>query len=483
MPTVHVRINDAATGVPTPVRLRVTGPGGEYLPPLGRPAEFPAGRGEGVGIDLHLGQECWTTIDGTCEIPLPAGRPVRVRATKGPEYRPLDATLAVVPGRLTARFEIGRIHDTRAAGYHPGDGRAHFLTPAAALLEAQAEDLAVVQLLAAAHRLPSQDGHSYLTHPNLEAFSGQSAALAGGGAHVAVNTLNEHPVLGKVALWHAHRPVYPLATGGPDATDDWAVADWCAQCARKGGVPVWADPFDPAHGGAALVALVNGLLHGVEFTGRPARTALLPAYYKLLAAGVRVPLVGAGGKDSNRTPLGAARTYARLPAGDPVTPAGWVEAVKAGRCFATTGPLLTLTVDGQDSGTTLPAGRRVGVRADAWSLAPFARLDVVADGAVVGSAAGVAADGVTTASVACDFTPPAAGWLAARATGPAAVFAHTAPVYFAGDPGVTRPAARQWVRRCLAESRAWVEEYARFADARNQVALLAEWDAAGAAMG
>ena len=41
--TVHVRVNDAATGQPTPVRIRFEGPGGEYFAPFGRLTEFATG--------------------------------------------------------------------------------------------------------------------------------------------------------------------------------------------------------------------------------------------------------------------------------------------------------------------------------------------------------------------------------------------------------------------------------------------------------
>ena len=54
MLNVHVRVNDAATGKPTPVRVRFAGPGGEYYPPLARPAEFPIGRNEDVGGHVYL---------------------------------------------------------------------------------------------------------------------------------------------------------------------------------------------------------------------------------------------------------------------------------------------------------------------------------------------------------------------------------------------------------------------------------------------
>ena len=38
--TVHVRVNDAVAGRPTPVRLRVTDAEGNYYPPLGRLAKL-----------------------------------------------------------------------------------------------------------------------------------------------------------------------------------------------------------------------------------------------------------------------------------------------------------------------------------------------------------------------------------------------------------------------------------------------------------
>ena len=40
--TVHVRVNDAGTGQPTPCRVRFTGPDGTYYAPFGRLTEFAA---------------------------------------------------------------------------------------------------------------------------------------------------------------------------------------------------------------------------------------------------------------------------------------------------------------------------------------------------------------------------------------------------------------------------------------------------------
>ena len=46
---VHVRVNDAATGQPTPVRIRFAGPDGTYYPPHGRLARFAV---TDIGVDV-----------------------------------------------------------------------------------------------------------------------------------------------------------------------------------------------------------------------------------------------------------------------------------------------------------------------------------------------------------------------------------------------------------------------------------------------
>ena len=100
---VHLRINDAATGQPTPVRLRVTDAAGNYFAPFGHAAEFPTGRGEEVGGDVVVNGERWAYIDGTCEIAVPPGE-LTIEAAKGPEFRPRRETINLPPGKMALRF-------------------------------------------------------------------------------------------------------------------------------------------------------------------------------------------------------------------------------------------------------------------------------------------------------------------------------------------------------------------------------------------
>src|SRR5262249_50178848 len=133
--TVHVRVNDAATGKPTPVRIRFTDAGGTYYAPFGRPTAFSTDYGQDVGGNVLVGEGPHAYIDGTCEIAPPPGR-LHVAIYKGPEYRPVREEFDLPPGKLALRFVIERWVDLRAEGWYSGDTHCHFLSPHAALLEA-----------------------------------------------------------------------------------------------------------------------------------------------------------------------------------------------------------------------------------------------------------------------------------------------------------------------------------------------------------
>src|SRR5262245_50565264 len=428
---VHVRVTDAESGQPTPVRIRIGGPNSEYYPPLGRPAEFPVGRNEDVGGHVYLNQKRYAYIDGGAEFPLPARVPLSVEITKGPAYLPFRETANLGEGQLTLRFTVRRWADDDRANLIAADSRCHFLTPHSARLEAAAEGLDLVNLLATVQDYRSEDGHRYRISPNLTAWSGQAEALPG----VVVNTFNVHPALGRLGLLNCHRPVYPLTFGHADESDDWSLADWCDQCHRKKGLAVWCDAYRSQAGlpgGEALVDAVLGKIDAIEIDTGERTAAILPLWYRLLNAGISLPLVGGSGKDSNRVVLGGVRT---LTQSDEVRSLGeWVEHVRSGRTVATNGPFLRLLADDQPfpSRVSQESPRLVRFRAEAASIVPFERLELVSGGGVVKSAK--PADGeVLTAVLEAEVVPTAGGWFAARCVGSAKsalyphvpAFAHT----------------------------------------------------------
>ncbi len=479
MLSVHVRINDAS-GKPTPVRLRLLQAGGEYRAPLGRLARFATGDGQDVGGNALLGSEAFAYVEGACEVLLSPG-PVLVEAHKGPEFTPLRREVVLAPGKLALRLAIERWIDLRPEGWFAGDVRAHELSPHAALLEGAAEGLAVVNVLAR-ERAPGADAPAAL--PDLLAFSGTAPALASPDCLVVVNTLNAHPVLGTFALLNCHRVVHPLRFGAPDHLDHWSVADWCDQCHRKAGLVVWPDLPRMKEGalqGEALACLLLGKVDAYEVSSFADVEGAFANYYRLLDCGLRVPLAGGSGKSSNRTALGAVRTYARLGAGQSLAYAPWIEAVRAGKTFITSAPLLTLQVEGEGPGAVLArsAGEAVRVRAEARSAVPFERLELLVGGTVVGSTAG-SGDGLACA-LELELTVTGSTWLAARCrSAEGGSFAHTSPVYVRVEGQPPRPAAeaRGPLLAVLDQTAGWVETAARCENDRQRQHLL---DTLGAA--
>ena len=361
---IHFRINDAMTGEPTPVRLRVTDSGGRYFAPYGRLAEFSTEQGIDVGLNVLDQGEAWAIIDGSCEIDLPVGS-LRIRATKGFEHQPLDTTVTLLAGKMSMRFAIERFADLRTSGWHSGDTCAYFLSPHAALLEAEAEDLDVVDLLVREHEIEGRPALS-----NMAAFSGQAPALARRGHMVVVGTRNQGPA-GALLLLNSHRVVYPLSFRTGDA---WSYADWRDQCRRKGGIVVGDDWLRGADYG------LGGSLDAIRYLpDRP-----LHPWLDALAPDRRLPLVAGSGKTSNRERLGSWRTYAKVDG--PLDYRSWTDAIREGRTFVTRGPLLTFRIEGLDPGATIPANPAAEVEVKATGFT--GRLELVAGNQVIASGGG-----------------------------------------------------------------------------------------------
>jgi hypothetical protein len=489
---VHLRVNDAATGKPTPCRVSFTDSAGKYYAPHGRLTDFACSAGADVGGNLQQTRldsqsvDRFAYIDGSCEIGLPPGL-LQVTICKGPEYPRLEQQIQLAAGKLAWRYTLQRWSDVRQQQWFPGDCRCHLLSPHAALLEGTAEDLAVVNLLACLTTVQDdREGWSEPTaHPafsNLLAFSGQEPALEQSGCMVVVNTHNIHHQLGSLGLLNCHRVVYPLAfgfAGHEDKFDNWTLADWCDQCHRKQGLVIWTwtTASDRKPHGEVLADLLLGKVDAYEVDRFSYSTPQLPwssdNWYGLLNCGFQVPLVGASGKNCNYIALGAVRTYARLLPDQPLSYQHWIEAVRAGRTFASNGPLLSLEVDGRDPGATLALteGRPVRVRASARSLVPFERLEVIVNGEVAANQtpSGHPAEATLETEI---YVPPG-GWLAARCWGRTwlpgysfgqRVYAHTSPVYLrhAGRPPPIDAAAVRMFGGYLDASLQWVQTQGRF---------------------
>jgi hypothetical protein len=467
--TVHVRVNDAATGQPTPCRVRFTAQDGTYYAPLGRLTDFATAPEIDVGGNLRLDERCYAYIDGTCEIRLPAGY-FLVEVSKGPEYVPLNEHVHLATGKLALRFTLKRWINLRESGWYSGVC-TYEPAPHAALLEGAAEDIAVVNLLAREMKIDGEQGRSYLGVRHLLAFSGQRPTLERPGHVVVVNTSNFHRELGNLFLLNCHRIVYPLSFGGADGLENWTVADWCDQCHRKGGLVI-----GNGHKYYKRESLADHILSKVDalalcsFEHPENQHPVLAEWYDLLACGFRVPVVSGVSKRSNSDNLGEVRTYAQLLPGQEFNYRNWIESVRAGRTFVTSGPLLNLAVNEQGPGSVVDLGDatpKVHVRAEARSPVVFDRLEVAANGSMIASAD---ADFSRYAIVETDVPIAVGGWLAARCIGPYDhhradhVGAQTSPIYVTVRGEAPRPNAAS-VRRLvdhLDHVLEWVRSKGRF---------------------
>lgn len=431
MQQVHVRINDAASGKPTPVRLRITDADGVYYAPYGRLTEFATGVNQDVGGNVEIGANKWAYIDGTCEIVLPPGK-LHVEIAKGFEYKPIDEEITLLAGKMSLRFTIERWCDMRKEGWYSGDGRAHFLTPDAALLEGQAEDLAVVNLLAQEITTERPGGRSNRSIPNIISFSGQQFARTTENCGVAVGTFNDN-----LSLLHSHRVVYPLTMA---SGVDWTAADWCAQCHRKRGLVAWLPYLSPRTKDLffteELACVVLGMIDAYSVNDELRRNLKNQPFYSLANAELVLPFLGESGKSRNTCALGEMRTFVHLPQLEEISYSAWIEAVRAGHTFVSNGPLLNFTVNDmvQPAQIEIKRGSSImRIRVEAKSPNQFDRLELIWNGNVVAAASPPGTWPHQTV-LEHEFAATESGWLAARCiTGtakpaPLAPFAHTSIV-------------------------------------------------------
>lgn len=438
---VRVRIEDRRTRLPIPCRISITAPSGVPYAPYGHPAtlEPRSGWNLAVGGDVRLGATTFAYVDGTCEVSLPTG-PVLIEISKGFEWHVIVREAHIQRGLQQLTIELDRWADLRAAGWFSGDPHAHFLSLDDACLEATAEDLAVVHVLAAqwgelvtGARQPV--GTYRGNHPD--------------SALVVVGQEARHLKLGHLSLLGLSELVLPLSTDGPAEGElagelESTLASW-ADAGRKAGGTVIAAHF--GHPLGELSALVGSgrvdaleMIWQSEFSHR--------RYYQYLNAGFRLPLVAGTDKMSNETPVGIYRTYVNVGLDHPFSPERWLAGVRAGRTFISAGILLDFRVNGRLVGDqVVVSGRRnrLHVEATARSLGPIGTLEVVANGRVVAEAHQAPAPGTLVIDEVVSFN--GSGWLAARASGGATYFdaprtrcamrrgimAHTSPVYVVGD--------------------------------------------------
>jgi len=385
---VTIKVIEAKSGKKVAVKIHIHGEAGEYLPPADRhripnPYWFEDYSADYIANGVHF---C-TYIDGETRVKLPLGD-VYIEVSKGFEIKPIREVYNITPETTEIVIEIEHVLPWREKGWVSADTHVHFLSPQTALLEGAGEGVNVVNLLA------SQWGELFTNVGDFDGKTNLGSKEAGGDGEylVRVGTENRQHVLGHISLCgYSGRIITPLTTGGPDESAlgdavEVTLSQWAKQCKEQGGVVVLPHFPNPRCEGAA--AIVLNYIDAVEMTSWGNLYGGIDPYslsdwYRYLNCGYFVAAVGGTDKMSATTAVGTVRTYALIEDGE-FTYDAWKEAVRAGRTFATYGPLMEFCVEGHPMGSRIELPSTGGTLNAEWQLAtvtvPISKVELVVNG-------------------------------------------------------------------------------------------------------
>ena len=399
-----------------------------------------------------------SVVDQYATVPLAPG-PYRIRAEKGPEFRPVEQTVVVTPGEPTrVDLEIPRFYNLAELGWYSGDLHIH-RNPEELPLIARAEEL---------HVAPAITRHLGGARPPAQPYPATPFIPADSTHFVSVQNQEVE------RLVQGHGAVVLLNT--PEAADANLTTlypmevDFCRRARALGGFvdaekPFWKNiPVSIALGAIDAVGIVNNHFHpravmlDAEKWGSMDRDKpvyhtiagfaqwMMDLYYSFLDCGFRLPV--SAGSASGVMPVwpGYERVYVHLSA--PLTYQQWFQDLKAGRSVATNGPLLSVYLDGQPPGAEVefegPTSHTIVI--DAHSQDRLDRVEIVFNNQVLRSFPG---GGNAVFRTALNLTIAEPGWLVVRGFEPVGAtlrYAHSSPFYFVrnGKLPAKRAAARRW---------------------------------------
>jgi Tol biopolymer transport system component len=455
--SLKIRTVDKATGQATVARVAVVEKGGKFHAPPGALYRIDRGVGHFYCRDA-------------AELRLPAGE-YQLRVSRGPEYRVVRKTVRIEADKTAdTTVALERWIDAASLDLYSGENHIHanygygewYNTPETMLLQCEGEDLNVCNFMVA-----NSDGDGVFDR---SFFRGRPDPLSKPRTVLYWNEEYRSTIWGHMTLVNLRQVVEPIFTGFKDTTNPFDIptnADTADRTRRQGGLVSYThaayDPADPYKGAYTAKGLpVDAALGKVDSVDlNNSYAAAVPLWYRLLNCGFRLP--ASAGTDCflnrvvSRLP-GSDRAYVRIDG--EFSYARWIDGLRAGRSFVTTGPFVELIAGGQRPGgiVRLAGPAKVKVTAKAWWHLPLRRAELVQGGKVIATKE-FAADGPWELSWEQEIPFEQSGWLALRTVGAphpdnpgGEAYAHTSPVYVevAGRPPAARADAQffvEWINR------------------------------------
>ncbi len=362
--TLVLTIKDATTGKPVPARLEIKGADGTYhvaqdaLPAsgdcsMGDPGSGPVDAAASVAkfFDRVAVSNPYTGTTqfystGRSSIRLPAGT-TAIRVFKGPEYKVGVETLKIRKGATVKHtVALKRWVNMPQKGWYSADDHVHIPRPSpdsnAPLSKMlQAEDINVGNLLQMGKVTNFSIAPQYAHGPD-GLYQEGNYILAAGQENPRTHFLGHTITLG-AATAHFDKEKYLIYR-----------LLW-EQTAKEGAINGYAHVIAPSgfllapQDGMAVV-LPHNLMHFVEVL--QFNRSGYDTWYDLLALGFR--LTATAGSDypcGGQSLPGHERFYTKVEG--PLTYRKWIESVRQGRTFVTTGPIVEFRVNGKDIGSEI----------------------------------------------------------------------------------------------------------------------------------
>lgn len=452
---LRLLVVDARTQAPLPSRLSVRSTDGRHFAPDGAWMHGD----DGFDRRARAFEFNYFHAGGESAVTLPAGQ-ATIEAMRGVEYEPVSRVVTVRAGETTTvRIPLRRIDDPGARGWVSGDLHVHMnyggtyrATPQSLVRQARAEGVRVVENL-----IVNKESRI----PDVQHFTGRPDAASTRDVLLVHDEEFHTSYWGHTGLLgltrHLLLPNYSAYAGTAAASLVPTNSEVLRLARAQGAVTGYVHPFDalpdPHDSARSLtnafpVDLAAGLIDYYEAVGFVDDfMATQRVWYAALNCGFR--LAAGAGTDamsnyaSLRGPVGMNRVYARV--SESLTHRAFLDALKAGRTFATNGPLLQFSIEGREPGGVLarPGPARLAARISLRSMVPVDHVEIVHNGAVVHRIPTADSGRSADATVALDVQR--SGWFVLRARGDSArhpvldlmPMATTSPVY------VTIAGARQ----------------------------------------